>query len=215
MKRFIALTALFVACLGGMYAQHDTKSKDMLDQLSKKTQAYKTVEVIFSFNITNKDQNIDETQSGTLKMKGDKYYLKMDSKEIYCDAKKIYTYDRDTKECQVISVDEVEEGAITPKSIFTIYEQGFKSKVKEEKKDGKGRNIMIIDLFPLQPKEKDYTMVRLEVDKDKVQVIQATILGKNGSTYYYNITSLTPDKNMDDSIFDFDKSKYPGVKMIE
>ncbi len=214
MKRLftLALVALFGAA--GLAAQHDVKSKDMLDKLSAKTKAYKTVEVKFSVNITNTDQGIDQTQTGTLKMKGDKYYLKLDDKEIFCDGIEVTTYSKETKEAQVISVDELDDDAMSPKNMFSIYEQGFKTKVKSEKVDSKGRNVMTIDMYPLKPKEKDYTMVRLDVDKDKLQFIKATILGKNGSYYYYTVNSITPDAEMDDNIFIFDKTKYPGVKVI-
>lgn len=218
--RFFLGPLLFftASCLllpAAIHAQHDVKSKNMLDRLSAKTKAYKTVEVKFSFRIYNKDQKIDETQTGLLKMKGDKYYLKIEDKEIFCDDKKVYTYSKETNECQVIGVDELDKDAVSPTNMFTIYEQGFKTKVKSEQKDSKGRNVMTIDLYPLKPKEKDYSMVRLDVDKDKVQFITATILGKNGSYYYYDVTSMTPDVEFDDAIFIFDKTKYPKVKVIE
>ncbi len=219
MKRIYTLAAFVFFSAVTVIAQHDVKSKAMLDKLSAKTKAYKTVEVKFSFQMLNKEDNIDQTQSGILKMKGEKYFLKLgegdDAKEIFCDGKKVYTYTKETNECQVISMDELDKDAVTPKTMFTIYEQGFKSKVKSEQKDSKGRNVMTIDLYPLKPKEKDYTMVRLDVDKDKEQFIKATILGKNGSYYYYTVSSMTPDTEMDDSIFIFDKTKYKGVKVIE
>jgi outer membrane lipoprotein-sorting protein len=215
MKFLYTLSTVLVFSAVTLMGQHDVKSKAMLDKLSNKTKAYKTIEVKFTFQMVNKDDNIDQTQKGSLKMKGEKYYLKLDDKEIFCDGKKVYTYSKEPNECQVISMDELDKDAVTPKNMFTIYEQGFKSKVKSEQKDKQGRNVMTIDLYPLKPKEKDYTMVRLDVDKDKEQFIKATILGKNGSYYYYSVTSLNPDTDMDDSIFTFDKSKYPGVKIID
>jgi len=215
MKRLYSLVALVFFSAVTVMAQHEVKSKAMLDKLSAKTKGYKTIEVKFSFQMVNKQDKIDQTQSGILKMKGDKYYLKLDDKEIFCDGKKVYTYSKELNEVQVISMDELDKDAMTPKSMFTIYEEGFKSKVKSEQKDSKGRNVMTIDLYPLKPAEKDYTMVRLDVDKDKEQFIKATILGKNGSFYYYSVTSLTPDVTMGDDIFFFDKTKYPKVKVIE
>lgn len=215
MKPILSFTTLLICSSSLLFAQHDVKSKEMLDKMSAKTKAYKTIEVKFSFNVTNTDQDINQTQIGVLKMKEEKYYLKLDDKEIFCDGKNVYTYSKELNECQVISVDELDKDAVTPKNMFTIYEQGFKTKVKEEKKDSKGRNIMVIDLYPLKPKEKDYSMVRLDVDKDKEQFVKATILGKNGSYYYYNITSQTPDLVFDDAIFIFDKTKYKGVKIID
>jgi len=215
MKRIFTLTAITLFTALVAVAQHDTKSKNMLDKLSVKTKAYKTVEVKFSFNIVNKDQGINETQSGTLKMKGDKYYLKLEDKEIFCDGKEITTYSKELNEAQVIGADELDKDAVSPSSMFTIYEQGFKTSVKSEQKDKQGRNVMTIDMYPNKPKEKDYSMVRLDVDVDKVQFIKATILGKNGSYYYYNVSSITPDGEMEDNIFIFDKTKYKGVKVIK
>lgn len=215
MKRIYILITIILFTSAAATSQHDVKSKDMLDKLSAKTKAYKTVEVKFSFRIYNKDQKIDETQTGLLKMKGDKYYLKLENKEIFCDGKEIITYTKELNEAQVIDVDELDKDAVSPSTMFTIYEQGFKTKVKSEQKDSKGRNVMTIDLYPLKPKEKDYSMVRLDIDKDKVQFIKATILGKNGSYYYYDVSSMTPDAEMDDSIFIFDKTKYPKVKIIK
>ncbi len=215
MKRLFTLTTITFFTAMSVMAQHDAKSKDMLDKLSAKTKAYKTVEVEFSFNIVNKDQGINETQSGTLKMKGDKYYLKLQDKEIFCDGKEITTYSKELNEAQVIGADELDKDAVSPSSMFTIYEQGFKTKVKSEQRDKQGRNVMTIDMYPMKPTEKDYTMVRLDVDKDKVQFIKATILGKNGSYYYYNVESIKPDVVMEDNIFIFDKNKYKGVKIIK
>jgi len=215
MKKLIILTSLMLTTGLMVMGQHDPRSKEMLDKLSQKTKSYKTVQVKFSFQMVNKDQNIDETQSGTLKMKGDMYYLKLSDKEIFCDGKKVYTYSKELNECQVISVEELDKDAVTPKNMFTIYEQGFKTKVKSDQKDKQGRNIMTIDMYPSKPKEKDYTMVRLDVDKDKVQFIKATVLGKNGSYYVYTISEMITDVEFDDNIFIFDKTKYKGVKIIE
>lgn len=215
MKRIFTIAAITFFTASAVMAQHDAKSKEMLDKLSAKTKAYKTTQVEFSFNIVNKDQGINETQSGILKMKGDKYYLKLDDKEIFCDGKEITTYSKDLNEAQVIGADELDKDAVSPSTMFTIYEQGFKTKVKSEQKDKEGRNVMTIDMYPTKPKEKDYTMVRLDVDKDKVQFIKATILGKNGSYYYYTVKSIVADAAMDDSIFIFDKTKYKGVKVIK
>ena len=78
MKGLFTLTALVLFSAAAAFAQHDAKSKAMLDKLSVKTKGYKTIEVKFSFQMINKEDNIDQTQSGVLKMKGDKYYAYYD-----------------------------------------------------------------------------------------------------------------------------------------
>ena len=208
---FVAAVVISTVLLN---AQTDTEAKKILDKLSEKTKSYKTVEVEFTFIVDNKDQKINETTKGTLKMKDEKYRLLMKDQEIICNGQKVYTFNKEANEVQVIGVDELEEDAITPKNMFTIYESNFKSRIKEKKTED-GKNIAVIDLYPMNPKEKDYSIVRLFVDTDKMMVTKATVLAKNGTLYTYKIDKMVPDKEMNESLFIFDKSKYPGVTIIE
>jgi outer membrane lipoprotein-sorting protein len=212
--RISLLIAAIVISSKLLNAQTDTEAKKILDKLSEKTKSYKTIEVEFTFIVDNKDQKINETAKGTLKMKDEKYRLLMKDQEIICNGQKVYTFNKEANEVQVIGVNELEEDAITPKNMFTIYESNFKSRIKEKKTED-GKNITVIDLYPMNPKEKDYSIVRLFVDTDKNMVAKATVLAKNGTLYTYKIDKMVPDKEMNESLFIFDKSKYPGVTIIE
>lgn len=213
-SKISSLVAAFVISTILVNAQTDTEAKKILDKLSEKTKSYKTVEVEFTFTVDNKDQKINETTKGTLKMKDEKYRLLMKDQEIICNGQKVYTFNKEANEVQVIGVDELEEDAITPKNMFTIYESNFKSRIKEKKTED-GKNITVIDLYPMNPKEKDYSIVRLFVDTNKNMVTKATVLAKNGTLYTYKIDKMVPDKEMNESLFIFDKTKYPGVTVIE
>ncbi|MCX7744976.1 MAG: outer membrane lipoprotein carrier protein LolA [Flavobacteriales bacterium] len=214
LNKFYSFIAAIVFSTVYLNAQTDTETKKILDKLSEKTKSFKSVEVEFTFIVDNKDQKINETTKGTLKMKGEKYRLMMKDQEIICNGQKVYTYNKEANEVQVIGVDELEEDAITPKNMFTIYENNFKSRIKEKKTED-GKNITVIDLYPMNPKEKDYSIVRLFVDTDKNMVTKATVLAKNGTLYTYKIDKMVPDKEMNESLFVFDKTKYPGVTIIE
>jgi len=200
----------FAGALSLQAQGHDEESKKILDQLSAKTKAYKTVELSFTFIVKNDEQGIRDTTKGTLKMKDEKYRLTLADQEIFCDGNKVYTYNKELNEAQVVEVSELDADAVMPKNMFTIYESDFKSKIKEKK-----GNITVIDLYPMNPKDKDYSIVRIDVDMTRLQVNRAMVLAKNGTHYTYRIDKLTPDKTFDDSIFVFDKTKYPKVKVIE
>jgi outer membrane lipoprotein-sorting protein len=212
-KIYSFIAAIVISTLV-LNAQTDTEAKKILDKLSEKTKSFKTVDVEFTFIVDNKDQKINETTKGTLKMKGEKYRLTMKDQEIICNGQKVYTFNKEANEVQVIGVDELEEDAITPKNMFTIYENNFKSRIKEKKTED-GKNITVIDLYPMNPKEKDYSIVRLFVDTDKNMVTKATVLAKNGTLYTYKIDKMVPDKELNETLFIFDKTKYPGVTVIE
>ena len=55
----------------------------------------------------------------------------------------------------------------------------------------------------------------LKINKEKKQIHSVTVKGKNGDTMTYKITKFTPNVEVKDSDFKFDKSKHPGVTMID
>jgi outer membrane lipoprotein-sorting protein len=198
--------------LAVLNAQVEGEAKSILDKLSAKTKSYTSMDVNFTFTMDG--NGISEIRKGRLRMKGDAYRMELDSLVILCDGKKIITIRRELCEGQSIPADEIDEDALTPQSMFTLYERGFKGKVKERKnKDGK--RIVTIDLFPLNPKEKDYSIVRLDIDEDKLQITQALVIGKNGARYTYKIEKFMTDSPINSGLFIFEASQFPCVKIVE
>jgi outer membrane lipoprotein-sorting protein len=215
---FRVLPALLVSLSGILDlqvagAQNDKRAKDLLDKLSNKTKNLKSYKLHFTFVLNNREQNISQTKEGVLTVKGNKYHLKFDGQEIFCDGNNIYTYLKASNEAQLQSVDELDEESITPEKILTIYEKGFKFRLNEE--DKSMPSLTVVDLYPLEPKKKDYSIIRLYIDEGKLFVQKALIRGKNGSDYTYNIKTMESNPEVTDAQFVFDKSRYPGVKIIK
>ncbi len=210
----VGLIGLFTA---NTYAQEDTKAKAILDELSKKTKAHKTIYAEFEFSLENEAEKVSETQKGFIYSKGEKYYLSLGGQEIICDGKTIWTYMKDAKEVQISDVPaegESTEDYIDPNKIFTIYETGFNYKhIKTLEKNGK--TYELINLYPKKPAEKPYHTVRLSIDKTEMIINKIMIKGKDGSTYTYSINKFEADKTMDDSKFVFDTTKHPDVEVID
>lgn len=215
--KFLVLVGLVFSmapnAMSELSAQSDKRAKDLLDKLSHKTKSLKSYKLNFTFVLTNREQNITQTKEGVLTVKGNKYHLKFDGQEIFCDGKNIYTYQKASNEAQVQTVDELDEESITPEKILTIYEKGFKFRLNEE--DRSMPNLKVVDLYPLEPKKKDYSIIRLYIDEGKLSVQRALIRGKNGSDYTYNIKTMESNPDITDTYFVFDKNKFPGVKIIK
>ncbi|NJK97689.1 MAG: outer membrane lipoprotein carrier protein LolA [Bacteroidales bacterium] len=81
--------------------QNDPQAKAILDQVSAKNKAYKTVRTNFTLNISNTQNDEKSTQKGTLLLKGDKYVIKMPESEIYFDGKDVYNYLPQSKEVNI------------------------------------------------------------------------------------------------------------------
>ncbi|UPT65433.1 MAG: outer membrane lipoprotein carrier protein LolA [Sphingobacteriales bacterium JAD_PAG50586_3] len=209
MKRFATIIALaFIAQLS--YAQPvDTKAKGILDQVSTKTKAYKTIRTEVTYTLNNKKDGVNSNKNLKVWIKGAKYRIDTGDQLIVSDGKTVWKYFKDDNEVEVSNPDPSEDG-ITPNNMFSIYEKGFKYKfVKEEVKSGK--TTYIIDLFPLKPKEKDYTAIKVFIDKATMRINSAEMSGKNGSTYSYKIKTFTPNETLGDDLFSFDKTKFPKV----
>ena len=198
----------------GVQAQTDAKAKDILDRLSVKTKAYKSIKADFNYTLDNKADGINETQSGSIAIKGSKYLLKIAGQEIRSDGKSIWTYLKDAEEVQITEVDESNENNITPTKIFTMYEKGFRHEFIKDETVG-STVTSIVNIYPLDLDEKSYHTVSLYIDKTKLEITKIVILGKEGDVYTYKIKSFQPNAVIDDAEFVFNKSKYPGVEIVD
>lgn len=208
MKRITLIILAQLIFFSFAHAQVDKKSKGILDQLSAKTKSYSTINSEFSYSLSNKDRNINTSQKWKLALKGDKYRIEMGQQVIISDGNTMWKVLKMDEEVEISNPTD-DEDALNPKSIFTMYEKGFKTKYIKEDKLGT-KTVHIIDLFPLNPKEKDYTSIRLFIDKNAVQVVKSDINGKNGNVYTYQINTFETDKPISDSYFTFNKTEFPG-----
>lgn len=214
MRIYLTILGLLIFT-GSVLAQDndkgDKKSREMLDRMTAKTEAYKSIYVEFSYKMNNTEANIDETTEGILTIMKDSYKLDIAGQLVICDGETIWTYIEDAEEVQVNSVEESEE-SITPNKLLTAYNDDYRSKFIKENFQY-GTTVNIIDLTPLEG--KSYYKVRLIIDKEKDQLHDITIFDKNGSTYSYIIKKFTPDIEVDASSFTFNEADYPDVDVVD
>lgn len=185
----------------------DQKAKSILDQLSKKTKSYTSIEAKFTNTFYSTVTDINEKQSGTLFLKDDSYRLEMEAQTIICDGETNWIYLEDEEEVNITEIDD-EENELNPSKIFTIYENGYKYKfVKEDNKNYQ------IDLFPNE--SGPFLKVELFIDKTKMQISSFTMIDKQGSQYKYDIDSFITNKEMSNDFFVFKTADYPNVDVID
>jgi outer membrane lipoprotein carrier protein len=191
---------------------NDKSADRILDNVSKKYKSHKSFQARFTYTIENKADNIKESQTGTITTSGHKFRIEMAGQEIYCDGKTMYTFNKETNEVS-ISDYSPKDAEVNPSEIFTMYQKGFLSRFVEEKSEG-GRLVQTIELSP-KDKKKTFFKVRVTVDKAAMQILRSVIFDKNGNIYTYSVNKQTPNVAVDDKYFIFDKSKHPGVQVID
>ena len=214
MKKIILSVALCI-CAIAMQAQEeavDTKASAILQSLSKKTKAYKTIKAEFDITMYGKDKAVTDKQKGNLIVKGGKYKLEVKNQVVISDSNTMWTYLKDANEVQINNVDHAsaDKGAISPTNIFTIYEKGFKSHFDGETTE-KGATIENISLFPKHPEKEKYHTLKLKIDKTKNQIVGVVVFMKDGTVMEYTIDSLATDSDLGDATFKFNPKDYPGI----
>lgn len=193
------------------YQTVDPKAKTILDQVSAKTKAYKSIEAEFAIVIENKQEKTNDSKKGKIFVKGAKYKVDLAMSTIFNDGKTQWTYMKDPNEVNITTPDPNDDSSLNPAKLFTIYEKGYKIRFIKEKFE-KNRALYEIELYPIDLK-KDFSRITLMIDKQKMQLFSMKRFGKDGSDYYIEVLKMETDKEMADGMFTFDKTKYPKVEI--
>lgn len=193
--------------------QNDPQAKKVLDAVSTKFKTYKAPQATFTYKVENAQGKALSTKKGTVTMKGSKYKVMMDGLTIISDGKTIWNYDKSSNEVTVNNVD-ASATAMTPQKLLTnFYDKDFYYKYNGEKKEGT-KVVQEIELTPTD-KTRPFHKVYLMVDKTAKNISSARFLEKSGGRYSYTINTLKTSATTTDKDFTFDKTKYPGVEVVD
>ena len=213
MKKLYLLILAAGASLFAAAQPSDPAAKAILDGVSAKFKTFTTVQATFTYKVENASGKVLSTKSGTLKMKGTKYYVSFSGQEIFCNGTTVWSYDKAANEVTITKLD-ASGGTITPQKLFTnFYDKDFRYILNGEKKIG-NKTIQEIEMTPLD-KSKPFHKVYLQIDKAAKTIYSTKVLENAGNRYTYTVGTLTTNAAIDDSQFAFDKKKYPGVEEVD
>jgi outer membrane lipoprotein-sorting protein len=191
----------FFVCLS-TFAQKDPSAKAILDQMGVKVKNSKGIIVSLQLVSKNSQGKALGTKQISLKMKGDKYYLKQGVMEILCDGKIIYNFDG----LNTISKSSVEESdqTLSPQKLLAgNYDKDFNYSLL-----GQTNSNATIELIPLD-KRKSFQKVTLIVDKVKLALSSASIVDKSNNSTLVKVLSINYAAVLADNLFLFNRAKYP------
>ena len=193
--------------------KNDPSAKAILDKVSAKFKTFKSPQASFSYQVENAQGKALSTKKGIVTMKGNKYKVSMDGLTIISDGKTVWNYDKSSNEVTVNNVD-VTGSAMTPQKLLTnFYDKDFLYKMNGEKKIG-SRTVQEIEMTPTD-KSKPFHKVYLTVDKNAKTLYSTKVLENGGSKYIYTVSNMATNGAVADNLFVFDKSKYPGVEVVD
>lgn len=190
----------------------DPKAQAILDALSNKAKSFSTFQADFEYTL--KSDEVNETQRGSVMMKGQqKYKVKVAGQEVMSDGKTVWTYIPDAGELQIsdLPAESDDEGnMMNPANAFHLYQKGFKYKY-EGPATVDGVAVEVVKLFPINPEKKKFHTVIMNVNTQKNELVSVIVKTKDGSTYTYKLKNFKANIPLADSEFTFDESKAEDV----
>ena len=212
------LSRYFLLCIFSLstlsiYAQNSAEqAKTILDKVSTFYKAQKSIDTEFSLNIINEDADINETQKGSLQVKGEKYKITSDELIRVSDGYSIWTHFIEDEEVQITEFDP-EENELTPAKIFTIYEEGFRQEYVGQTDLG-GNTFEKVILHPTDP-DNPYEKIGLFINPQTHLITKANVYSKNGSLIVYKIFNTSFSKDLEDEMFNYNVSKLDDIEVID
>jgi len=181
--------------------------------VSNKMKSYKAIQATFTLQVQDAKDAIQGTKKGTLYVKESKYRIIITGQDIFCDGKNIWTYDKSSNEVTITKFDPTASTTSPQKLLTNFYDKDYLYKLNGEKKIA-GKVIQEIEMTPVD-KTKNFYKIYVYVDKAAKTVYSSKMFDKSGNKFTYTVNTLKGNPTISDATFVFDKSKYPGVEVVD
>lgn len=189
------------------------QAQELLQKMSDVNKKYTSIEASFTLTIDNKQQNKKSNHKGTLTIKGNKYVYELMGTTTYFDGQYTYAYVKDANEVTIEEPDESSDFVVSPMSLFSAYEEGYKMRYIETTKVD-GSECGVVDLYP-KDLNCNYSRIRLTIDKSSNAIKLLMKQGKDGVTLNVKVDTFKTNRNIPDTNFVFDTKANPKVEVVD
>jgi outer membrane lipoprotein carrier protein len=213
-KKNIVLILLLVVS-GSSFSQQDPEAKKILEMFSKKTKSFHAYQAKFTIIDENRQNQEKSENKGTLLVKGDKYKIELDKTEIYYDGQFIYNYIPASNEVSISKPGKKSDDifANNPSKLFNIISSEYKYQYLGNLTE-KGHNCYEVDLYPNDLKKK-YSIIKLLIDIDKLELVSAKLIMKSGTNYIVQIDTFNGQATATEADFVFNIQAHKGIEVVD
>ena len=204
---FLLITLALIS--GSAKAQNDAAAKKILDGVTAKLKTYKGINAGFTLISKSPSGKINNNVIGKISIKGNKYYIKEGTAEIFSDGNKTWNYNGND-EVTVTDADD-DDQAFSPQKLLTnFYDKDFTYKLISS-----AGNYNQIQLIPVD-KRKNFQKLNVFVDKSKMMITRAKVVDKSSNAIDFNLKNINTGADIADNTFVFDQKKYKkNIEVIE
>ncbi|MFI5172495.1 MAG: outer membrane lipoprotein carrier protein LolA [Chitinophagales bacterium] len=213
MKKVTSVLFIVLLASKALMAQtSDDKAVKLLKAVSQKYNAFKTMQMDISLTIENLETKSKDSKSGKVMSKGNMFNAEMGNQQIICDGKTLWTYLKDVNEVQINNFEKGQD-IMSPNDIFKIAEKDYLAYLGDKVTES-GKTLQIIELTP-KNKSLSFSKIKMYVNIGDNSVAKGVVFDKNAIHYTYAISNFKSNVEMANSSFTFDKTKHPGVEVID
>lgn len=136
-----------------------------------------------------------------------KYHAVLGDQTVICDGLAIYTLSKGSNEIIVNAMSEKEDDLMNPGRLLANWQKNFRAKYIRTEKNGDA----VVDMLP--KKGKSYHKIRLIVGSNGI-LKRLEMHNYDSSEADFEVSGFKSIK-VSDTLFTFDKSRYPGYEVID
>lgn len=210
MRPFIIPNLFFLLFTLNTSGQTDQAAIKILDKFSSTALSAPSVSMKFKLTTTDHAENTERDIPGSVILSKDKYFLETSDNTIWFNGSTFWSYLPDANEVTITKADKKDNSFTNrPSEIFSMYKNGFKSKLIEEKPES-----YVIDLYPEDIKS-DLHRVRLLIGKARMNLIGLEYKKKDGIIITLEVLEYNLKIKPDNDMFVFHPEKFEGVEVID
>jgi len=187
----------------------DTKSKTILDDITKSYKSKKNSYFKFSYSSGNTKTN--QIQTGIFYSDNTKYKLKIMGTEQIFDGNKLYNINEEDKEITISKAND-DQVHFSPLSYLDSYKKEYNVNYSG-KKSISGIPVDVIKMTPI--KSNGLKSVTLYINSPQKKLIKLEQLSTNDELAVITISNYKENQALSPSLFSFDKSKYQNYLITE
>lgn len=191
----------------------DAKAKSLLDKVKKQYDGYASLESNFKIEYKLAEQPKPEIMSGKIYQKGSSFRAEMGKDFVIGNGQIIWQKAGNAVQIKNASSKDADD-IMTPKTLIRMYEKKeFTFGVTGESAEGWSKKATILTGKPTNRRIGEFTKIVLAIDQKTNHIVSVTAFGKDQSRSKVSLEPPVLNQQYNDSMFNFDKSKYPGVKV--
>ena len=212
MKRYTLLYMLLLLLVCPVAAQQSAEAARVLDNAAQAFEKAGGVKADFTMEAFQRGASMG-TASGEIELKGEKFFLNTSDHLSWFNGKTQWTYLPSSDEVTITTPTEAELQTINHYALLNIYKKGFAYQLGD-KKTFLGKSIYEV-LLSSTNKQSDMTKIVLYIEKGTYQPLYIGVELRDNSRNIIQINRYQSGLKFDDSMFVFDKKKYPNVEVID